>query len=133
MIWDDILLTRYPDAATLRSTLALLFGVSPRQVGLVHSAAASTGSAQVRGVITSVRGEFRCMLSISIDDALVSHKRIAGVSRLCASLGTSAFISDGSSNPYSGVLIDAAGRTQQAQLDPDAEDRGEYRVWRGAS
>jgi hypothetical protein len=130
MTWDDILLEKYPDEAALQRALARVFGVSSRQVGLVRSSATSTGSASVRGVITRVRGDFSCMLAVSIDDALASADRVSGVASLCVALGTKAFTSGVASNPYSGILIDEAGRAQPALLDPDAEERGKYRLWR---
>jgi hypothetical protein len=131
MTWDDILLETRPSEDALRRALAQIFGVSPGQIGLVRSSAASTGSARVRGVMADVRGDFRCLLSVAIDDALAGADRATGVRRLCVALGTRAFISDGTSNPYSGVLIDETGGVQRAQLDPDAEERDEYRLWKG--
>lgn len=133
MTWDDILLEKYPDAAALQRALAEVFGVSPRDVGLVRSASASSGAAPVRGEMTRVKGDFGCLLAVAVDDPLAGADRASGARHLCIALGTRAFISDGSFNPYSGVLIDATGRAQRAQLDPDAEERGEYRLWRGAS
>lgn len=132
MTWDDILLETCPSEDALRRALAQIFGVSPSQVGLVRSSATSTGSARVRGLIASVRGDFRCLLSVAVDDALAGTERGSGVRRLCIALGTRAFVSDGTSNPYSGALIDENGRAQRALLDPDAEEREEYRLWRGA-
>jgi len=130
MTWDDILLENCRNEALLQQALAGIFGVSPAQVGLVRSSAASTGSAKVRGVITRVTGEFHCLLSVAVDDELADAERVSGVRRLCAALATRAFVSDGSSNPYAGLLIDETGSVQRAQLDPDAEDREEYRLWR---
>jgi len=101
-------------------------------LSLVRSSAASTGSARVRGVMATVRGGFRCLLSVAIDDALADAARASGVRRLCVALGTRAFVSDGTSDPYSEVLIDETGGVQRALFDPDAEEREECRLWRGA-
>ena len=67
MIWDDTLLERRPSEDALRRALAEIFGVSTGEVGLVRSSAASTRSARVRGVVTNVKGDFRCLVSVAND------------------------------------------------------------------
>lgn len=131
MTWDDILLDRYPEEPALQRALSRIFNVDPRQVGLVHSSAESSGAASVRAVLRRVRGDFKCLLEVSVDDHLGGVDRIAGVSRLCSDLAISAFITGSTSNPYQGVLVSVVGQHQAAGLDPDAEQRGEYRLWRG--
>lgn len=130
MTWDDILLDSYPDQPALLRALSRVFNVGAHQVGLVRSSAKSTGAASVRGVLRRVRGDFRCLLEISVDDHLAGVDRIAGVSLLCADLGIKAFITGNTSNPYEGVLVNEFGQAQAAGLDPEAEQRGEYRLWR---
>ncbi len=131
MIWEAILFETCPDEAAIRGALAAVFGVSSLSVGVVRSTEASTGSASVRVEMIPVRGDFACMVTVAIDDALIGVDPLSGVVRVCTLLGTSAFASDGSDDSCSGLLIDATGRTQHAELDPDAEERGEYRFWRG--
>lgn len=130
MTWDDVLLETVPDEDALRRALAAVFGVSLRSVGVVRSTEESTGSASVRAVMTPVRGDFACMVWVSVKNVPVDVDRVSGVARVCAALGTSAWITDGSDNPFAGLFIDATGMAQPTQLDPDAEERGEYRLWR---
>ncbi len=131
MTWDDILLERHPEEPALQRALSRVFNVETRQVGLVRSSAESTGAASVRAVISRVRGDFKCLLEISVEDHLAGVDRIAGVSRLCADLAIRAFITGNTANPYQGVLVSEVGQPQAAGLDPDAEQRGEYRLWKG--
>ena len=133
MTWQDILFEECPDDHALRRALADVFSVLPRDVGLVRSSAASSGEARVRGVLTSVSGDFRCLLRVSMDGRVLNPDPIGGARRIASVIGIRAFISVASDNPYSGLLIDSSGAVGPALLDPDVEeDAGEYRLYRPA-
>lgn len=133
MSWQDFLLDDMPDERLVRRALAEVFDVTTEDIGIVRSSWPSTGDAPVRVVVHEKRGDFRCMLDVDIDDAVADADRVLGARSVCIATGATAFVFDDSYDPFSGFLIHPDGHIEPGKLDPDAEERGELRLWKGTS
>ena len=129
MTFDDLLLRSRPTRSALRAALADAFELRVEDVGIVESSMQSTGAARVRCVVNSVAGEFECLITISLDDDIRPPERTFVARKLSSLLRVVIFVGDDSENPFTGLVIDGVTE-RSASLDPDAEEDGEYRLFR---
>jgi hypothetical protein len=134
MNWQDILLERCPDNATLTRALAAAFDAALDDVGVVDSIEMAPSGVAIVAEQTSTKGDFRCLLSLYVVETLAGRDPIEVTRRLCGILNVQALISDKSPNPYSMILINKERETHAATLEVEGLDvRQEYRLSREPS
>ena len=128
MIWQDILLERQFENEVLKRALAEAFDVPFHDIRVVDSIEEASEVASIIAEQTSIKGDFRCLLSLYVDDSLASMEPAKVTRKLCSLLNVQALISDDSVNPYTMILINAATEGQSVKLD--AESLDEYEEYR---
>ena len=129
MIWNSLYLETMPSPARLQDALARAFLVPSALVGVVDDPNRDTGDVAVRAVLYRETGDFRCRLEIAGDSSLTAVESLRGTSAICRQLGIRAFVgAENRDNPWAGFIVDASGLATSAELDMDAEERGEIRL-----
>jgi hypothetical protein len=133
MIWQDIALEGQCDQGTLKSALAAAFDVASDDVCVVDSIE-KAASTSIVAVMTSIKGDFRCLLSLYVAEVLADKDPVEVIGRICSILKVKALISDQSANPYSMILINEEAESRPVKLDVESLDQHEeYRLSAGLS
>lgn len=129
MNWQDILLERQFLKTVLKQALATAFDVPSAEVSIVDSIEEARSGVPILAEQTPTKGDFRCLLSLYIVEALASRDPVEVTRRLCKILNVQALVSSKSPNPYSMILIDQAAKTRLVTLDAKSLDQSEeYRL-----
>jgi hypothetical protein len=129
MIWQDIALEEQCDQGTLKPALAAAFDVSPDDVSVLDSIEKAVSGPSVIAEMTPIKGDFRCLLSLYVAEALADKDPVEVTGRLCSILNVSALISDESANPYSMILVNEEAESRPVNLDVESLDQHEeYRL-----
>jgi len=129
MFGEDILLGRALTNDEIVAALAAAFSVAGEDVTVVDGPIQGEvdADARIRCERFAVGGDFPTHLSVYLlDAALDVLDRMATVRHLCAELRTECLVSDDSVNPYTMLLVQAAGAERAVSLDPRRMDDDEY-------
>jgi hypothetical protein len=125
----DVLIDVEVEQDEVRSALCALLSLSAEAVAIVASyedlAAQAPEPTAACLVARLSAGDFPTLLSLF--EGITAHMpRITTAARLCQLLRCRCLVDDGSNNPYTFVLVDAAGKCRHVSVDVDRWDRHEY-------
>jgi hypothetical protein len=125
----DVLIDVEVEQDEVRSALCALLSLPAETVAVVESyedLAAHAPEATVACLVARLfKGDFPTLLSL-FAEIKADIPRIVTAARLCRLLRCRCLVDDGSNNPYTFLLVDAAGSCRWVSVDVDRWDRHEY-------